>query len=464
LDRQTEHSTDLRERSEHLALEIFSRSEELGEANRQLKAANLGLVRVYEEVAALVAGAAPNLDLPAMAPEELIDQIGELIRGHKRLEDELRQAQKMEAVGRLAGGIAHDFNNTLTVILSYCDLLLDRMPVGDPSREKVEDIQTAGEKAAELTNQLLTFSRRQLVAPKVINLAATLKEVERLLRRAIGEQVEFAVTAEQDLGQVRADAGQIQQVFMNLVVNARDAMPKGGKLTVTLANTAVDSESTAHYDVPPGQYVALSVTDTGSGMTPEIKARIFEPFFTTKETGRGTGLGLATVYGIVKQCGGFIWIYTEVGVGTTFRLFFPRVHQPVTAPVAAASMANLRSGNETILVVEDDARIRPLVQEILTGMGYTVHCAQHGEEALQLCEKLGPIDLVLTDVVMPRMNGRELSERIARLRPGIRILYMSGYTGEAMSHQEILIEPGRQFLQKPFTMRDLLEKVRNTLA
>jgi signal transduction histidine kinase len=475
LQRQSEDTGHLKLRSEQLAQEILARSAELGEANRQLKTTNQALLHIYDEVATLVARADDELHIPDssrlpraqdpanLVPEELINQISRLIQGHKRLEEELRQAQKMEAVGRLAGGIAHDFNNTLTVILGYCDLLLARMSPTDPLREKVADVQTAGQRAAELTDQMLTFSRRQVVAPKVINLAGTLSEVERLLRRAIGEHIEFAVSVAPDVGRIRADSGQIQQVLMNLVVNARDAMPRGGKLTIGLVNAVVDDESTAHFDVPPGHYVALSVTDTGTGMTPDVKARIFEPFFTTKEAGKGTGLGLATVYGIVKQCGGFIWLYTEVGVGTSFRLFFPRVHQPATEVAVPAATPSLASGNKSILVVEDDPLIRALIQEILTGMGHTVQCAKHPEEALQLCHTLGPLHLLLTDVVMPKMNGRELADRIARQRPGIRILLMSGYTGEAMSHQEILIEPGRQFLQKPFTMRTLSDKVRQAL-
>jgi signal transduction histidine kinase len=464
--RQTEDTGQLKQRSEQLGREIVARSAELGHANRQLKTTNSALLRIYEEVAGLVARAGDELtrqDPAALVPEELVHQIESLIQGHKRLEEELRQAQKMEAIGRLAGGIAHDFNNTLTIILGYCDLLLALMPPADPLREKVADVQTAGQRAAELTNQLLTFSRRQVVAPKVINLAATLREVERLLHRAIGEHIEFAVIVDPDLGQIRADSGQIQQVFMNLIVNARDAMPRGGKLTVGLNNAIVDEDSTAHFDVPPGHYVSLSVTDTGAGMTPEVRERIFEPFFTTKDAGKGTGLGLATVYGIVKQCGGFIWLYTEPGAGTCFRLFFPRVHEPAAVLEVPAPAPAVVPANKSILVVEDDPLIRALIEEILTGTGYQVRCARHPEEALQLCDDLHPLHLLLTDVVMPKMNGRELADRVVRQRPGIRILFMSGYTGEAMSHQEILIEPGRQFLQKPFTMRTLSDKVRLAL-
>lgn len=387
------------------------------------------------------------------------------ITERKRLEEQLHQSQKMEAIGRLAGGIAHDLNNILMVIIGYGELLLDRYRDElDPLHKELEQIRKAGERAAALTQQLLIFSRKQVLQPQILGLNLVVADMVKMLQRVIGEDIDLNIALEPALGHVEADPSQIEQVILNLVVNARAAMPQGGKLTIETANVELD-ETYAHWHagVKPGPYVMLAVSDTGCGMDAETKAHLFEPFFTTKAQGQGTGLGLATVYGIVKQSGGDIWVYSELGQGATFKVYLPQVEEPEGQPRPNPIRAVLPQGWETILLVEDEKDVRELIRTLLQSSGYNVLEAANGGEALLICEKYsGPIHLLITDVVMPHMSGHELVERLALLRPGLRALYMSGYTDEAVVHHGML-EPGLFFIQKPFTPADLGRKVRNIL-
>jgi two-component system cell cycle sensor histidine kinase/response regulator CckA len=391
--------------------------------------------------------------------------IGVDITERKHLEEQLRQAQKMEAVGRLAGGIAHDFNNLLTVITGFSEILLYRhLDDGDPLRQPIEEIQKAGQRAASLTRQLMAFSRRQVLQLKVLNLNATVADMDKMLQRLISEDIDLVTVLDPELGPVKADPGQIEQVVVNLVVNARDAMPQGGQLTIETANVELDEAyAHQHVSVQSGPYVMLAVSDTGIGMDEEIQSHIFEPFFTTKEFGQGTGLGLSTVYGIVKQSGGYIWVYSESGQGTTFKIYLPRVEEDVEPLKPSAAPTKLPQGSETILVVEDDQGVRTLAREVLEMDGYTVLEARHGGEALLICEQHGgPIHLMVTDVVMPQMSGRELAERLEPLHPEMKVLYMSGYTDRAIVRHCVL-EPGMAFLQKPFRPGALARQVRQVL-
>src|ERR1700722_2639401 len=389
------------------------------------------------------------------------------ITDRKQLEEQLRQAQKMEAVGRLAGGIAHDFNNLLMVIQGYADLLAERLPEGNSLRRNAEQIQTASQRATSLTRQLLAFSRKQMLAPKVLNVQAVVADMEKILRRLIGEDVQLETSSAPDLGLVKADRSQIEQVILNLAVNARDAMPEGGRLTIETANAELDA-SFAHPPavLAPGKYVMLAVTDNGCGMDSETQAHIFEPFFTTKEKGKGTGLGLATVYGIVKQSGGYIWVYSEPGRGTTFKVYLPRIEDETALPrieIPAEASANPR-GSETVLLVEDEKGVRELAREYLQMTGYRVIEAENGHAALELAAMHdGKIHLLMTDVVMPGISGRELSARVQTVRPDIRVLYMSGYTDQAVVHHGIL-ESDAVLLQKPFTLNALALKLREILG
>jgi two-component system, cell cycle sensor histidine kinase and response regulator CckA len=379
----------------------------------------------------------------------------------KRLEEELRQAQKMEAVGRLAGGIAHDFNNLLTIIGGYSDLLLRRFDPGDPSRHQAEAIITAANHAAALTRQLLAFSRRQVLKPKVVDLNAVVTEIGCILRRLIGEDIELVTALDPVLGRVSADPGQLAQVLLNLVVNARDAMPQGGRLALETANVALDEADARPYvGVTPGRYVRLMVRDTGVGMDAATASHLFEPFFTTKEPGKGTGLGLATVYGIVTQSGGHLEVDSTPGRGTTFNIYLPRFEEAIEAVEPAAAPTKWRQGLETVLLVEDEARVQGVAREILRSTGYIVLAASDGDEALRIAvQHEGPIHLLLTDVVMPGMSGPELVSRLASLRPEMRVMYMSGH---AIVHHGPL-DPGVVLLEKPFTPETLVHKVREIL-
>jgi len=380
------------------------------------------------------------------------------------LEERLRQSQKMEAVGRLAGGIAHDFNNLLTVILGYTQILSDGIKAGTREADSTVQIRSAAERAAGITRQLLAFSRKQVLSPRVVNLNDVVLSLDSLLRRLIGEDIEVMTVPANDLGSVKADPGQIEQVIMNLALNSRDAMPEGGKLTLETSNVVLDSTyATSHQPVEPGPYVMLAVSDTGSGMSEETLTRIFEPFYTTKEVGKGTGLGLSMVYGIVKQSGGYVWVYSEPSQGTTFKIYLPRVDQPADQNVAQSSPMNVMRGTETILLVEDDPQLRQLSSSVLAHCGYKVLTASTPEEGLAVStSNHNQIRLLVTDVIMPRMNGRQLAERIGKICPGIRTLYISGYTDNAIVHYGVL-DPGLWFLPKPFTLSALVAKVREVL-
>lgn len=389
------------------------------------------------------------------------------ITERKQLEEQLRQSQKMEAVGRLAGGVAHDFNNILTVIIGYSELLLHRyLDQKDPQRKDVEQISQAAEQAAALTRQLLAFSRQQVLQSKVLDLNTIVANVEQMLQRLIGEDIELATFFESTLGKVKADPGQIEQVIMNLAVNARDAMPEGGKLTLETANVFLDETyARQHVDLEAGPYVMLAVSDTGTGMSPETQARIFEPFYTTKKQGHGTGLGLATVHGIIKQSDGHIGVYSKLGQGTTFKIYLPRVDEDIDELADQSQVsAKYGQGSETILLVEDEDMVRELAHRVLIKDGYTVLEASHGTEALQVSQQYqGPIHLLLTDLVMPGgTSGRQLAEHLTSLRSEIKVLYISGYTGRAITHHGIL-KSGTAFLQKPFTPDALTRKVRQVL-
>ncbi len=382
----------------------------------------------------------------------------------RQLEEQFRQSQKMEAVGRLAGGIAHDFNNLLTVIKGYGDLLLDELGPNERLHRAADEIYKAADRAASLTRQLLAFSRRQVMELRVLNLNDVVGSMDKMLRRLIGEDIDLLTFLEPALGQTKADPGQIEQVLMNLAVNARDAMPHGGKLTIETSNAGLDESYVRRKGtVHPGPYVMLAVSDNGCGMDEETQGRIFEPFFTTKEPGKGTGLGLATVYGIIKQSSGYIWVYSEVGRGTTFKIYLPRVLEQVEHLGARKPLEAPARGSETVLLVEDEVSLRELAVITLQKNGYTVLEAKDATDALRIArDHPGQIHLLLTDVVMPEVSGRQLVERLAPLRPQMKVLYMSGYTDDAIVHHGVL-EPGTAFLQKPFTAVEMARKVREVL-
>ena len=383
----------------------------------------------------------------------------------RETEAQLRQAQRMEAVGRLAGGMAHDFNNLLTVIRGYSELLLGRLGPADAMRKDTEEIKKAADRATGLTRQLLSFSRRQFVETKVVDLNTLVANIDGMLRRLIGEDlVELSTELDPSTCLMKADPGQIEQVIMNLVVNARDAMPRGGRLTVETRNVTIGEEVRLDaVGVVPGSYVLLTVRDTGHGMDSEVRLHLFEPFFTTKEKGRGTGLGLSTVYGIVQQSGGSITVESAPGQGAIFRIYFPRVEQEVSEVRAGAETTAQAPGHETILLVEDEPAVRGLVHETLRLQGYTVLVARHGIEALLASAKcVGPIHLLLTDVVMPQMSGPEVAEKIQIARPEIKVLYMSGYPDHPVFDQDG-VSHLTGFLQKPFSPPALVQKVREVL-
>ncbi len=379
-------------------------------------------------------------------------------------QEQLTQAQKMEAVGRLAGGVAHDFNNLLMVIMGRTELLLRELARDDPRRAAAQLIVSSTSRAADLTRQLLAFSRKQVLQPRVLDLNAVVGNMGELLKRLIGEDIVLATVLDPVLGRVKADPGQTEQVIMNLAINARDAMPQGGRLTIETANVELDARyAQQHLETRPGPHVMVAVSDTGIGMDATTQARLFEPFFTTKGPGKGTGLGLATVYGIVKQSGGNIWVYSEPGQGTTFKIYLPQVEEPDEPGQPDPPLATPLQGMETILLVEDETAVRELVRDALTARGYTVLEAHHGNDALRICEHYaGAIHLMVTDVVMPEMSGRELADRLARIHPTMKVLYMSGYTDNAVVHHGVL-DLGTAFLQKPFSPAVLTRKVREVL-
>jgi two-component system cell cycle sensor histidine kinase/response regulator CckA len=382
----------------------------------------------------------------------------------RKSEEQLQQSQKLEAIGRLAGGVAHDFNNILTTIMGYGELTLRRLKKDDPSRRNIEEITRAGARAASLTQQLLAFSRKQVLQPKVLDLNLIVTEMDRMLRRLIGEDIDLVSILEPKLGQVKADPGQIEQVMMNLVVNARDAMPDGGKLTIETQNVYLDhGYALSHLTVEPGPYVMLTVSDAGIGMNADTLEHIFEPFFTTKEVGKGTGLGLSMIYGIIKQSGGNIYVYSEPGRGTTFKIYLPLVVEENGSRELCEAAPEGARGSETVLMVDDDNAVRDLIRKVLELEGYTILTAHNGQGALAACEAhQGRIDLLITDVVMPDVSGRELAERLTQECSETKVLYISGYTDDAIVRHGVLQE-GTHFLQKPFTPQALVRKVRAVL-
>jgi two-component system cell cycle sensor histidine kinase/response regulator CckA len=380
------------------------------------------------------------------------------------LEEQLRQAQKMEAVGRLAGGVAHDFNNLLMVIKGHTELLLNLLPPTEGVRRKIEQIDRAADRAASLTRQLLAFSRMQVLQPRVMNLNSVVEDMGKLLPRLIGEDIELVIRAASDLGTIRADASQMEQVIMNLAVNSRDAMPSGGRLVVETSNAELDhAYVSGHPIVKPGEYVLLEVSDNGTGMDAQTQAHIFEPFFTTKEQGKGTGLGLATVYGVVKQSGGFIWVYSEAGKGTSFKIYLPRVHQQAEKAGVSTPSSEAPRGSETVLLAEDEQDVREVAREFLESGGYTVLEARDGATALQVAaQHAGSIDLLVTDMVMPGMTGQELAGRLQQNRSGLRVIYMSGYSEHAAAGAANT-DSSIRLLSKPFSRAAILRLVRQVL-
>jgi PAS domain S-box-containing protein len=381
-----------------------------------------------------------------------------------KTEEHLRQTQKMEAIGRLAGGVAHDFNNLLTAVIGYSEMALKKVAIDNPIWNDILEIKKAGERAATLTNQLLAFGRKQMLQPKILDLNSVVENISKMLRRLIGEHIDIAVVPQAKLGLVKADPGQIEQVIVNLAVNARDAMPKGGKLTLETSNVYVSNESPfSDLEITPGHYVMFAMTDTGVGMDVKTMARIFEPFFTTKELGKGTGLGLSMVYGIIKQSGGHVAIYSESGVGTTVKVYLPRIDDQQFVPMLQTKIALPQKNSETILLVEDEEVVRELTSRILRDLGYGVLVASNGQEALDIAAKsIETIDLVISDIVMPQMGGKELVEKLLLMKPQIKLIYISGYTENSIVHQGVL-DPNIDFLQKPFSYEAIAAKVRQVL-
>ncbi len=452
----------LQTRAENMEVEVYQRAQQVAEANRQLTQANDALARLYQQIVLMMRPPGDELTIgeapehrwdgdEAMAPEEILARVGQLITGHKRLEEQLRQSQKMEAVGRLAGGVAHDFNNLLTVITGYASLLREEQSgIATP---ELDEIEKAALRAAALTQKLLAFSRKQMLQPKIINLNTVVSGMEEMLRRLIGEHILLVTALPSGLCNVKADAHQIEQVILNLAVNARDAMPGGGRLLIETRNVQME---TPFESLPPGAYVLLSVADTGHGMDAETAARVFEPFFTTKEVGKGTGLGLATVHGIVEQSGGAIAVDSAPGAGATFRVYLPVDETTVEQESAERPAERYAARAGLILLIEDESPLRKLVANVLAAAGYRVLEAANGEEALTLATGQR-IDLLLTDVVMPGMSGPELVTRLRATRPELAVLYMSGYDRDLIDQKTL--ERTASFLPKPFTPRALLARV-----
>ncbi len=452
---QHQLAAELQSRAGSMEAEIYRRAQQIQEANRELRELQGDLERRVEQRTADLSSANAELEREISERRKAEDAL-------RHSEEQLRQAQKLEAIGRLAGGIAHDFNNLLSVILSYSELLLARGAPGTDGRAELEEIREAGERAAKLTHQLLAFSRQQVLAPQSLDLNDVVRGLHSMLERLLGEDVQLRLRLATGLGAVLADRGQIEQVIMNLVVNSRDAMPTGGTLTIETDDIRLDEAyAREHIGVEPGPYVLLAVSDTGVGMDRATRQRMFEPFFTTKEMGKGTGLGLSTVFGIVKQSGGSVWVYSEPGLGATFKIYLPRHAGDVERTAAPVPLVTAR-GSETILLVEDEPQVRGLAIAILNRAGYTVLPASSPTEAIDLARRSEGIDLLLTDVVMPGMNGRELADRIRSERPGLRVLFMSGYTDDVILHHGVLA-PGVAFLQKPLTPDSLTRKLRQAL-
>ncbi len=440
----------LRSQGERMEAEIFHRAQEIQEANRKLwEIRNELELRVEDRTAAL-----------AQANAALRDEMEQ----SRRLEEQFRQVQKMEAIGRLAGGVAHDFNNLLMIILMVSSRLLEDPALPPSCRRYIEQVAAAGQRAATLTRQLLAFSRQQVLEPKVVDLNSVVQGIEKMLHRVIGEDIKLTVALDSSLEKVKVDRGQIDQVLMNLVVNARDAMPLGGTLTIETANVDLDETySRSHMEVQPGRYVMLAVSDTGEGMDKTTQSRLFEPFFTTKEPGVGTGLGLATVFGIVKQSGGSIWVYSEPGHGSVFKIYLPVVEDH-GAEERASDHRPSPTGTETILLVEDEPSVRQIITSTLKGLGYAVLSAGRGTEAIHLAEMHdGPVHLLISDVIMPEMGGRQVAASLHASRPNLKVLYISGYTNDAVVRHGIMHDEVA-FLQKPFTPHSLARKVREVLG
>ncbi|MBZ5722952.1 MAG: PAS domain S-box protein [Acidobacteriia bacterium] len=386
------------------------------------------------------------------------------ISERRKLEAELQQAQKMDAIGKLAGGVAHDFNNLLLVVSAYAELTLDALAEESPLRRNLQEILTASRRAADLTRQLLAFGRKQMQVLQLLDVNSVVQQISEMLPRLIGEDIQLVVVPGLGIGSVKADPVQIEQILMNLAANARDAMPGGGKLTIETSVVHLEeSYAQKHTIVPPGEYVLLAVTDSGQGIAPEHINHIFEPFYTTKEEGKGTGLGLATVYGIVKQNRGFVWVYSELGLGTTFKIYLPCVRSTRSRVQAPKPVEDCRGGNETVLLVEDEAAVRQSTTEFLTLNGYTVLEAKNGQDALRVARSyLGPIDLMVSDVVMPHMGGAQVAEQLAAERPAMKVLFMSGYAESTILRHGV-IDVQNCFLQKPFTLKALARKIREIL-
>lgn len=442
---------DTNERLQQLNGELKDKNERLSAAEQALRAANEQLEqRVVERTKELTAA---NAALKAEAEER------------RAVEEQLRHAQRMDAIGQLAGGVAHDFNNLLTVVLSYAHLLRNDRSLSAEVRSDLDEISRAGERAAALTRQLLAFSRKQVLEPTVLDLNEVIQHMDKMFHRLLGEDIELVSKGSPSLGRVVADRGQVEQVLLNLVVNARDAMPSGGQLTIETSNVHLDAAyAGSHMEVKPGLHVMLAVSDTGVGMDKATQARIFEPFFTTKEKGKGTGLGLSTVFGIVKQSGGSVWVYSEPGQGTTFKVYLPCLEGDTRVDASGIQSEEPLTGTETILLAEDEEQVRRLVSSVLRRCGYNVIEARNGREALEICDShAGRIDLLLTDVVMPELGGRHLSEQLIRNRAEMKTLYMSGYTDDAVVRHGVL-SAAVAFLQKPITPDSLMKKVRSVLS